>query len=257
MVVVYQDDKDKLKATVYQAEKDRVIQEPLSIDDGGGSITVDGTVTVTGTNLDIRNLTKTRDEIYTVLKTDAGVAYDARDKNWNLNNSSDSITAYKGGTWTLDSPSDGTYIGDIKFGESLPSGTNNIGKVDINDICSGTQTNDVKVTLDGETVTTHGRQLSYHSTTVTSSGDTTLITPASGKKLKIYSFTVNNQTTSERVVILKIASNQFFKTYLSRYGGSDGLNLGNNFIEGNADESVVVNLNSAGTVHVNIFYVEE
>ena len=32
----------------------------------------------------------------------------------------------------LGSPTDGTYIGDIKFGESLPAGTNNIGKVDIN-----------------------------------------------------------------------------------------------------------------------------
>lgn len=35
-------------------------------------------------------------------------------------------------TAILDSPADGTYIGDVKFGESLPAGTNLIGKVDIN-----------------------------------------------------------------------------------------------------------------------------
>lgn len=29
------------------------------------------------------------------------------------------------------SPADGTYIGDIKFGESLPAGTNNIGDMDV------------------------------------------------------------------------------------------------------------------------------
>jgi len=41
-------------------------------------------VTVQATDLDIRNLTKTLDEIYGVLRTDAGVAYDSRDRNWAL-----------------------------------------------------------------------------------------------------------------------------------------------------------------------------
>jgi hypothetical protein len=35
-------------------------------------------VTVTGTDFDIRNLAKTQDEVYAVLRTDAGTAYDAR-----------------------------------------------------------------------------------------------------------------------------------------------------------------------------------
>jgi len=39
---------------------------------------------VTATDLDIRNLTKTLDELYAVLRTDAGVAYDARDRNWTI-----------------------------------------------------------------------------------------------------------------------------------------------------------------------------
>jgi len=41
---VAQADEAELKATVSQAEKDRTIQEPLSVDDGGGSLTVDGAV---------------------------------------------------------------------------------------------------------------------------------------------------------------------------------------------------------------------
>jgi len=53
VVTVVQGTAANLKATVTQAEKDRTItsgnvtiQEPLSVDDGGGSLTVDGTVTV-------------------------------------------------------------------------------------------------------------------------------------------------------------------------------------------------------------------
>ena len=44
---VIQSDETKLKATVTQAEKDRTIQEPLSVDDDGGSLTVDGSVSLT------------------------------------------------------------------------------------------------------------------------------------------------------------------------------------------------------------------
>jgi hypothetical protein len=50
--------------------------------DSAGELQVDvltmPTVTVSATDLDIRNLAKAQDEVYAVLKTDAGVAYDAR-----------------------------------------------------------------------------------------------------------------------------------------------------------------------------------
>lgn len=49
----------------------------------------------------------------------------------------------------LGSPADGTYIGDINFGESLPAGTNTIGDVTISEF---NETSDITVTLDGETV---------------------------------------------------------------------------------------------------------
>jgi hypothetical protein len=80
----------------------------------------------------------------------------------------------------LSAPADGTYIGDIKFGESLPTGTNSIGNigtvttltgitnnVNIGDISKGSQTNDVKITLDSEVVSVTG--------TVTATVDTSAL----------------------------------------------------------------------------------
>jgi len=55
-----------------------------SIKDTDGIKKITDTVTVTATDLDIRNLAKAQDEIYAVLKTDAGVAYDARDRSWTI-----------------------------------------------------------------------------------------------------------------------------------------------------------------------------
>lgn len=62
---------------------------------------------------------------------------------------------------------DPTYIGDVKFGEELPAGTQLIGKVGIDQSTPGTtnlvnvdggasQTTDIKVTLDSESVAVTG-----------------------------------------------------------------------------------------------------
>ena len=55
-----------------------------SIKNTDGIKKITDTVTVTATDLDIRNLAKAQDELYAVLKTDAGVAYDARDRSWTI-----------------------------------------------------------------------------------------------------------------------------------------------------------------------------
>ena len=62
---------------------------------------------------------------------------------------------------------DATYIGDIKFGEELPAGTQLVGKIGIDQTTPGTtnlvnvnggasQTTDIKVTLDAESVAVTG-----------------------------------------------------------------------------------------------------
>jgi len=39
---------------------------------------------IIATNLDIRDLSKLQDNVYSILKTDAGSPYDARDRNWTI-----------------------------------------------------------------------------------------------------------------------------------------------------------------------------
>lgn len=62
---------------------------------------VSGTVTATATDLDIRNLAKAQDEVYSVLRTDAGAAYDARQVT--VQNSSIPVTD-NAGSLTVDAP---------------------------------------------------------------------------------------------------------------------------------------------------------
>jgi len=92
--------------TFYQATQPVSIATAVPVTDNAGSLTVDAPVgtpafvrlsdgaapittlpvslasvpshAVTATDLDIRNLAKAQDEVYSVLRTDAGVAYDAR-----------------------------------------------------------------------------------------------------------------------------------------------------------------------------------
>ena len=103
------------------------------------------TLTVQATDLDIRNLTKTLDEIYSVLRTDAGVAYDARQIR--ALTSSDVVSAVQLGTWNIgtvttltgitnvvhvdDNAGSLTVDGTVSIGSALPAGTNKIGSVDI------------------------------------------------------------------------------------------------------------------------------
>ena len=95
--------------------------------------------TVTATNLDIRDLAKAQDEVYSVLKTDAGVAYDARlvtvqnatiavtqSGTWDeigINDSGNSITV--DGTVTA-SAQPGVDIGDVTINNASGAAAVNI-----------------------------------------------------------------------------------------------------------------------------------
>lgn len=129
--IVEQSDPTKLKSTVTQAEKDRTvaqlditlssfrdalrgtntkdfstIQTVLdSIKNTDGIKKITDTVTVTATDFDIRDLSKAQDEIYSVLRTDAGVAYDARDRNWTITES----VPVTGTFWQATQPVSGTF----------------------------------------------------------------------------------------------------------------------------------------------------
>jgi len=80
-------------------------------------VTLDGeTVGVSATDLDIRDLSSATDSV----AIEGG-------------NTTDVKVTLDSEAVVLDSPTDGTYIGDIKFGEALPSGSNTIGSVQLTD----------------------------------------------------------------------------------------------------------------------------
>jgi len=88
----------------------------IHIHDGGNTITVDGTVDLGST------ATSHLSEIEGAVETIEG-AVDGSQMQVDV--------------VAISAQSDGTYIGDIKFGESLPAGTNNIGDVDVLSIAAG------------------------------------------------------------------------------------------------------------------------
>jgi hypothetical protein len=63
----------------------------VSATQGTSPWVVSGAVTATATDFDIRNLAKAQDEVYAVLRTDAGTAYDARTRSWTLGSGTDSV----------------------------------------------------------------------------------------------------------------------------------------------------------------------
>ncbi len=76
------------QATGYTVVIDGVTYRPVAVDSSGRLILIGsgagGAVLITAVDLDIRNLAKAQDELYAVLKTDAGAAYDARDRSWTV-----------------------------------------------------------------------------------------------------------------------------------------------------------------------------
>ncbi len=73
-VLLYGADGATLRKVVVNSSGQLVVVGP-----GGG-----GAIVVSATDLDIRNLVKTLDELYAVLRTDGGTAYDARDRSWTV-----------------------------------------------------------------------------------------------------------------------------------------------------------------------------
>ena len=73
-VLLYGADGATLRKVVVDSSGRLVVVGP------GGS----GALTVSATDLDIRNLAKAQDELYAVLRTDAGAAYDARTRSWTI-----------------------------------------------------------------------------------------------------------------------------------------------------------------------------
>ena len=117
----------------------------VHIHDGGNTITVDGTVTANLSSTDntvLDNILTKNTEIDAVLDTidaDTGAIKTAVE----IIDNAISGSEMQVDVVAISAQSDGTYIGDIKFGESLPAGSAAIGKLAAND---GVDIGDVDVT---------------------------------------------------------------------------------------------------------------
>lgn len=84
---------------------------------------------------------------------------------------------------------------------------------------------------------------------VAAAGDTTLITPAAGKRLRVYWVSVipNPDNVAANLVRIKINTDTIYCTYAVAHW---------EIFEGAVDESVLINLENASPVAVTIHYVE-
>ena len=117
----------------------------LHISDGGNTITVDGTVTANLSSTDntvLDNILTKNTEIDAVLDT-IKVDTEAIETAVELLDNAIDGSQMQVDVVAISAQSDGTYIGDIKFGESLPAGSAAIGKLAAN---SGVDIGDVDVT---------------------------------------------------------------------------------------------------------------
>jgi hypothetical protein len=161
------------------------VTEPVSVDDNGGSLTVDAT------NLDIRNL-----------------------------NATDDVVKVEGGNTT-----------------------------------------DVKVTLDSEAVNTVDKSMTSTEATANTSGNTLVKTPASGKKLRVYSYKYSGGSDVTGVLCglrFTTTGTIFGTARIVTDGHAFAHNVagGNGYIEGGVDESLYVNLGAAQTVYAGAEVIE-
>ena len=98
-----------------------------------------------------------------------------------------------------------------------------------------------------------GKSADAWSITATSSGNNTIKTPSTGKKLRVKFIDIWNNGSADETVYLRFGSagaGRFKKTLATKTGFA--LNLVGCNWEGAADEPLIVNLSAAGTVDVTV-----
>ncbi len=186
------------------------ITNVVHIDDNGGSLTVDGTIDTELKTDDLDTGTGTDTQAIAGIALPAAGGHTLWDGTVVLGAGSNAIGQVdigdiSKGTQTNDvkitldseavilgSPADATYIGDIKFGEALPAGTNNIGDVDVATQPARAATTDsitaklaTDAIQDGLTAVTP----KFAIINAASSGDNTVVAAVSGKKLRVLQYT--------------------------------------------------------------------
>lgn len=100
------------------------------------------------------------------------------------------------------------------------------------------------------------------STTTSTIGAQNVVTPASGKKIRLYwwGLSASPDNTATNIVSLRwtTTGTDFVKVPLSQYGGifAHSYKGGRAYVEGAVDEALAINLSSAQSVTLNIDYEE-
>lgn len=99
-----------------------------------------------------------------------------------------------------------------------------------------------------------GRKLDSHTGTATANGSTAILTPAAGKKIRVYFFEENNGGSSDITVYFTFAVSavSFGKGLRAKNGGSLARSLVENYFEGAVNEALSINLSATGTVNWTI-----
>lgn len=100
-------------------------------------------------------------------------------------------------------------------------------------------------------------QLTPASGTVANSGNNTLITPAAGKKLRVYYLSYNPSAAVLIAFRFGAAGTQFIRNDIASAGAIVSKDFGDfRFVQGATDEALILNLGGAVSTLWNAFYVE-
>jgi hypothetical protein len=100
-------------------------------------------------------------------------------------------------------------------------------------------------------------QLTAVSGVVSSSGNNTCITPASGKKLRVTYLSYNPSAGVEAAFRFGAAGGLFLRNALTVGGGVIAKDIGGfYYVDGAVDEALILNLSAAVSTNWNAFYLE-
>lgn len=238
----------------------QIIVSAAAIDPRDRNWTITETIPVSATNLDIRGLVKTQDEVYAVLKTDAGVAYDARDIS---DNAARLLGIVYGNQDQLQQRATTKELLVQISHQGSEKDPTQIRALTNTDVVSAEQSDETKlkatVTQASSTRTVDDvtKTVSTARGEATSSGNTEIITVSAGKKLRIKWIDIWNNGTASITVYLRLTStgNSHFKKKLTEECGFLINLVGGNW-EGGTDEDLFINLSAAGTISYTIGYEE-
>lgn len=107
----------------------------------------------------------------------------------------------------------------------------------------------------GKPVAVQGVSLIPASGTVSSSGDNDLVTPTAGKAIRLY-YVSYNPTAAPVTAFFKLGAKQFLLNLLAVANSIIMKDCGDKYIQGNPDEKLKLNLNSAISTNWNAMYIE-